>query len=382
LFTLANSDVARIVAWICIPFTSAYLLFNIFYKVSPKISSPRQPDIENQDYVYSIEKNLNRWFLYWLVLTAIEIAVSGGVPILWLITGGSKLYTEFGLPVIHVFVWTLLEVLAMGKLGLYLLYGKKRRLFIPLFQIFWGIVIVSRGMMLEAILQAIVLWILIRGLRIRSLIKITATLIMVVLAFGWFGDVRTGASAFRNLAQPTSNYPDWLPSGGLWAYIYATSPLANLTNTTLLTKPVNDALFSRTIVYMFPTPIRNAIYGEEIAAQLSGDMVGSNFNVSSAFIGPYLDYGFIGIGCYSALLGVIASYCWRKQSTFRDKVRYTIVAQCLLLTIFWNYLFYNPFLGQVFWIYFLFARRNFNLRKLSFVSAFPKTCEFHLAERR
>ncbi len=356
-----TSDVTRATAWICLPFGLAVVLFNVFYKLSPRMRSAPRKDIEDEDYLQRVERSLDRWFYRWVVLTLIEVAFSGGLPIIWMVTGSAKVYTEFGLPVIHVFIGSLLAVLALGKFGLYLLYGNRRRLFIPAFQLVWGIIIVSRGLIMGALIQAAVLWLCLRGVSLKRMIRVVSASVLAVLMFGYLGDLRSGSSSsFRDLARPTSNYPDWLPSGVLWFYIYVTSPLANLVNTGLTTKPADDPFFSRTILFMFPTPLRNAIYGKEFSEdpQTAGDLVTPSLTVSSAYVGPYLDYGFWGMGCYSALLGVISAYCWRRRSTFRDQLRYAIIGQCLVFSVFWNFLFYNPLLGQFFWIYLIFATRQ------------------------
>ena len=356
----STADVVRSMAWICLPFVLAVVFFTVFYDLSPKMRSGVQRDIEDPEYLGRVERSMDRWFYCWIALTVVEVGFSGGLPIIWLLTGSPKLYFEFGLPVIHVLVWTLLAVLAIGKLGLYLLYGNRRRLFIPAFQIFWGIIIVSRGLIMGALVQAAILWLCLRPVRLKTIFRGVAVSVLIVLMFGYMGDIRSGASSFRDLARPTNNYPQWLPSGVLWVYIYATSPLANLVHTTITTKPADDPFFSRTILFMVPTPLRNAIYGNEFFKdqEAGGDLITPALTVSSAYVGPYLDEGFFGMGCYSALLGVISAYCWRRRGGFRGKLRYVIIGQCLVFSIFWNFLFYNPLLGQVFWIYLIFARKQ------------------------
>ena len=355
-----QSEVTRTMAWICVPFALASVLFSIFYWLSPKMRSPSRKDVDDRDYLVRVERSMDRWFYCWIALTVVNVGFSGGLPIIWLLTGNSKVYDEFGLPVIQVFLTALLAVLALGKFGLYLFYGNRRRLLVPACQILWGVVTVSRGLIMGAVVQAAVLWLCLRGFNLKRVLRVFAASVLVVLMFGYMGDIRSGASSFRDLARPTSNYPEWLPSGVLWFYIYITSPLANLVHTTELSKPANDPLFSRTILFMFPTLIRNTVYGKRFSEDQvdAGDLVTSSLTVSSAYVGPYLDYGFWGIGWYSVLLGVISAYCWRRRSTFRDKLRYAAIGQCLLFSVFWNFLFYTPLLAQFVWIYIIFAQRQ------------------------
>jgi oligosaccharide repeat unit polymerase len=355
-----QSEVTRTVVWICVSFAVAVILFNIFYSLSPKMRLPFHKDIEDPDYLLRVEHSMDRWFLCWLAVTVVEVVFSGGLPIIWMLTGNARVYTEFGLPVVHVFLWSLLAVLAMGKFGLYLLYGNRRRLLIPVFQLLWGVIIVSRGQIMGALVQAAVLWLCLHAISLKKMLRAVIASVIIVLMFGYMGDFRSGSAMFREVARPTSNYPGWLPSGYLWFYIYISSPLANLVHTTEMSKPANDPFFSRTVLFMFPTPLRNAIYGQQFSEDQkdAGDLVTPTLTVSSAYVGPYLDYGFWGIGSYSTLLGVISAYCWRRRSTFRDKLRYAIVGECLLFSVFWNFLFYTPLLAQFVWIYVIFARRQ------------------------
>jgi oligosaccharide repeat unit polymerase len=358
-----QNEVTRAMAWICVPFALASMIFSIFYRLSPKIRSPFRNDVDNQDYLVRVERSMDRWFYCWIALTVIDVGFAGGLPMVWLLTGSSKTYTEFGLPVIHVFLTALLAVLAAGKLGLYLLYGNRWRLLIPAAQILWGILIVSRALIMGAVAQAVVLWLCLCGVTLKRVLRVFAASVLLVLIFGYMGDIRSGSDVFRQVARPTNNYPDWLPSGVLWFYIYITSPLANLVNTTEMSKPADDPLFSRTILFMFPNPLRAAMYGKQFSddQQGAGDLVTPTLTVSSAYVGPYLDNGFWGIGCYSALLGVISAYWWRRRNTFRDELRYMIIGQCLLFSVFWNFLFYTPLLVQFVWIYIIFARRRVSL---------------------
>lgn len=345
--------------WITAPFVAAVLIFNIFYAVSPK--RPVRfvgKDIDDEAYLESVEHELNWWFKCWIVLTVVEVVFCGGVPIVWLLLGSSKVYAEFGLPVIHVFVSSLLAVLALAKLGLYLLRGDRRRLFIPILQVLWSVAIVNRGQIIIAMIQCVVLWLCLRGANFKVLLRTALTLIVTILLFGYVGDARTGAASFRNLAQPSQNYPDWLPSGVLWVYVYITSPLGNLVNTSFTSTSSHDILFPRTIFALFPNPIRDAIYGKDFGLESMGNLVSENLNVSSAYIGPLKDNGYIGIACFSLLLGIMAAYSWKKRRKFRNQLLYAIVAECIVLTVFWNFLFYTPFLGQIFWIFFLFRQRK------------------------
>lgn len=369
LLVFTTGEVASMASWIIAPFTAGYFIVHLFYAVSPTSKHPTTAN-NNEDYLKWIENKLDWWFRCWIILSIIEIAFSGGVPLEWLLTGSSKDRNDFGLPIVHVFVVTLLSVLALAKFGLYLLRGDRRRLYIPALQILWSFVVISRGMMIVTLVQSIVLFICIKGITIKKVRWFAAVSIVTIVLFGYVGDLRQGDdSYFRTLALPSASYPDWLPSGTLWAYIYITTPIGNLINTSHISKPSYNILFPNTIYHMFPEVIRDALYGKDTGLGLGGDLVYGPFNVSTAYVGPFMDYGYAGIACFSLLIGIISSYFWRKRRIFKYQLLYSIMVQCLALSIFWNFLFDTSFLGQLIWIYLLFSKWAFR--------AFPRRMVLH-----
>ena len=363
LLVFSTSDAARAIAWILLPFWGVWILAALMWGLSPKIApSSARFDITDPDALQAIERRVNRLFLYWLALTLIEVVFSGGVPLLWLLRGANKDYTKFGLPVIHVFAGSLIGVLGATNVALYLLRGGRRRLAIPAFHLLWGVVIVSRGLIMVTLLEYGILWACLRGIRPKVIFRGMVAAVLMVLMFGYLGDMR-GVGQFRKVARPTENYPEWLPSGVLWLYIYISSPLQNLIQTTTSMTPADDLLFPRTLIDVYPTPLRNALFGKDYAEeQASGDLIESSLNVSSAFVGPFRDYGFFGISSYSGVLAILALFAWnRRRRTLRDQIFYAVVVECLILTVFWNFLFYNAFASQFFWIFYIFRSGRFRL---------------------
>ena len=185
-----------------------------------------------------------------------------------------------------------------------------------------------------------------------------SAVIVLVLIFGYVGDFRTGAKVFRNLAEPTKQYPAWLPSGVLWGYIYLTTPVGNVVNTAVSDVPVYNPLFPNTTSLLFPTVLRTAIYGESAADNaLSGNLITNAFNVSTAYVGPFQDFGYLGMIGFSTLLALIAYLSWIDQS-LRGAALYAVIGQCVILSVFFNHLFYLPIITQVIWIYFFLHGRG------------------------
>jgi hypothetical protein len=167
-----------------------------------------------------LETKLKTWFEVWVLVSLVEIYVSGGLPIGWLFTGNTKTYVDFGIPSLHGVVNALLTAIALCRFSLFLLTGKKRHLYIPIFALLWSVIAITRQLMLVSLIEFALIFLQIRPIRWATFVKIAAGFLVFVLGFGFIGDLRQGSpDGFRALAQPSEDYPEWFPSGFLWAYI-------------------------------------------------------------------------------------------------------------------------------------------------------------------
>jgi oligosaccharide repeat unit polymerase len=347
LLRYTTAETLDIAAYLVLPFLSVVLVYLALSYFSRWAFGSREmkftPNFE------LLTKRLHRWFIFWAIVSCIEIVVSGGMPILWLVQGSSKTYFDFGIPTIHGFMNSLLLSMALISAALYGILKRKQYLLLPAFVLLWSILAITRNMMIVIILEVSLLLLQLQRVRFKTIFKSVCGFAVVVLVFGFIGDFRTGAEAFRFLAQPTKNYPDWLPSGLLWVYIYLVTPLNNLVNTSQITHPLYNVLFPNTLSSLLPTVLRKMVYGQEISTLATGDLVTHAFNVSTAYAGPFQDFGYAGMILFSSLIGLVSMYFWKKTS-LRDLLIYTVLAQCLLLTVFFNHFFLLPIISQIIWL--------------------------------
>lgn len=348
-----TSLVVQTVCWIIIPFFTVAAGWVGWRVLTHKPSHSRAQEISiPSDEFDQIDRLLRRSFAIWILLTIVEIIVSGGLPILWLIRGSSKTYFDFGIPTVHGFLNSLLLSIGVCQIALFAFDNKKKRLMVPGFIVVWSVIVVTRNMMMVLIIEGAITWGLLRGFSSRKILKAFAALVVLVLIFGYIGDFRSGAEAFRNLAQPTDDYPAWLPSGVLWGYIYLTTPVGNVVNTVVFGNPVNNLLFPNTTSLLFPSVLRSIIYGNGAADEaFSGNLVTDAFNVSTAYVGPFQDFGHLGLVLFSILLAVVALITWSRRS-LRGIAIYAVIGQCVVLSVFFNHLFYLPVITQVIWLFF------------------------------
>jgi oligosaccharide repeat unit polymerase len=356
ILVYSTEDVVVTSLWIWIPIAIVSVLFYAFRGMALSISRSKndrwQPDLDR------IEKRLKVWFGVWLVAAIFETIVSGGVPLLWLFQNTTKNYDSYGVTSVHGIVKSLFIAIALCRFSLWVLTGERRHLRMPIFALGWALILIDRSMFLVCVIEYVVVYLRFRKVRAGALLKIAMGGVLFIVGFGIIGDLRLHGSSdvFRALAQPTDNYPTWLPSGILWAYIYAATPVNNLVHSMHLTAPLHSLLFPNTLALLFPTAIRQLIYGSEWWTPLAGELVNNAFNAATAYIGPYQDYGYLGVVLFSCIITFVCQKYWFCGS-LKDTLKFAVVTQCLILTLFYNHLFALPIIFQVVWFEVFFSRR-------------------------
>ena len=361
LLGATNAEATSAVAIILVPFAVVMGGATLYFHLAPKVRIQRKQLLSNSaeiDELPHLKRRLKRWLFVWMFMSAVEIVVSGGVPLVWLFTGNPKTYADFGIPTLHGLLNSMLLALGLCYTAIFARYGGKRYLLGSVAIVGWAVLVVTRSMIIVNVLQTGMAIVLYRGMPAKLAIKLVALALIIVIGFGALGDLRTGATNFLVVAQPTEAYPQWLPSGVLWVYIYLTTPINNLVHTMALVHPADSPLFPNTVAPLLPSVVRKIVYGESASSALSGELVDTAFNVSTAYIGPFQDYGAIGMMCFSFLISLVAAFYWWRAN-FRDELIYVVIGQCLLISVFFNYFFSLPIITQVIWLYvFLSPRRS------------------------
>ncbi|CAN5398749.1 hypothetical protein BH10ACI4_BH10ACI4_12290 [soil metagenome] len=342
-----STDILAVITYLITPFLFVTIIYLSFFYFSRFAFG--QTDALQASNFELLRSRLRGWFIFWIVMSCIEIVVSGGIPILWLVQGNPKTYMDFGIPTVHGFMNSLLLSIALINAALYGVLKQKKYLLIPAFVIFWSVLAVTRNMMIVIVLEVSLLLLQLTRVRFTTFLKVLSGGIVLILVFGFIGDFRTGGEAFRLLAQPTDNYPEWLPSGLLWGYIYLVTPLNNLVHTVQRTQPLYNPLFPNTLSSLLPTVVRGIVFGADSTSLGTGDLVTEAFNVSTAYAGPFQDFGRAGIVLFSSMIGAVSMIFW-KRTSLRDLLIYTVLAQCLILTVFYNHFLLLPIITQVIWL--------------------------------
>jgi len=362
LLLYSTSEAGRVVFYIWMPFA----LVALVHVPIRKILAAEYPLHRSTEPIKSsiLDKQLRVAFRIWMAVTIVEIIVSGGIPIVWLVLGSTKTYRDFGIPSLHGLVNSFLFTIGLCRFALFLTTSEKRHLRVPAFILIWSILVVTRNMMLVSLIQFAILFVRLRPIKMSTVFRFAVAIAGFVLLFGAVGDYRSGSSdLIRKWAQPTDNYPDWLPSGLLWVYIYAATPVNNLIYTIEVSPPLNNPLFPNTSATLFPSVLRGVLYGDQLGEAESGQLIDATFNVSTAYIGPYQDFGLAGIALFSALTAFACLQFWHRKD-LKSVLIYVVLAQCLILGLFWNQFLSLPIITQIFWLQVFFRRRSVSKSKV------------------
>lgn len=339
---------------IAVPFLCGCALVSaINYRLQPHSATPGELRADFSRQLTACWRSLSGKLMFlsllWAGISAVEVVVSKGIPIVWIFTGAGKSYQDFGIHSLHGFTNSLLLASSVISLALYFQTRRRSFLIMPVVSTFWAILVVSRNLLLVNVVQLFILWFRYYARNVGRILSRSLIFGFAILyVFGAVGDARTGADRFVGLAEPTVTIPAWVPSGFFWAYVYITTPLDNMVYNVLNVEPTMEPTLPNTLSSLLPSVVRSSLVSANDSA--SEDLVSQAFNASSAFIGPYQDQGLPGVFVFSALIGIACTIFWYKRSLF-GHFGYCVLAQCLFFSNFWNHFLDLPVIFQLFWFY-------------------------------
>lgn len=300
--------------------------------------------VENDDVISIVL--IKRMFVVWLALSAVEVVVSGGIPIVWSLLGSSKTYFDFGIPSLHGFLNGFAQVIAC--LAFYLIItkcrSKKGAASIIVFIYMYFIMIVTRQVIITLSMELLFIYIF-----IKKNIKVSQVIAIVMgstLVFGILGNIRTGYESFIEVSRLNVTIPAAF-SGVLWVYMYLVMTLANINNLVLC--PDLKIHASTVFSELIPNAISN-LFNESSAIQqdrqyMSTLLVTPNYNVSGYFRDYYAWCNIGGVILIASVYGLIGGITYRLYKTShneRNCILYSISLCIITLSFFFDMLTYLP----------------------------------------
>lgn len=290
--------------------------------------------------------------LRWLAIAfvaglSLEIAVSGGAPLLGLLgIGADILYTEFGIPGFHglmnAFFYSFCAMtFARSITGP---TSTKHKILLGLVSLAYPALGMSRQVLISLMLQYLIIYVSFRRLSPSTTLRVVVGFVAAFLIFGYLGDLRSGRDSIIALAQPTFDYPDWLPSAFIWFYIYVCTPLNNV-NFNIGIAPHYFPF--ETIGTLIPSFARDSFLGV-LDGRQDWELVSESFNVSSLLQSLVTDFGVVGTIFFTFVAGIAFSRLLRRSATRPGSFFATVVfLHGIALSFFANLLFHLVFLFQI-----------------------------------
>ena len=321
----------------CVSFILSYFLLNDFYR------------IKNIKSIYftkiNISNTLKYVFYLWFLLSLFEIGYFRSIPILSIFGLGEGAYTEWGIPSLHGLLNSMILVISNYCLYLYIQTKEKKYLKYFLLCLIWPLMLITRQLFMSMAVQGILVYFFFNKLKIKNVLRFGVLALFIILLFGIVGDLRSGSSdSFIAIAQPSSNYPTFLPSGFLWVYIYITSPLNN----------VNFNIHDYALFNFNPSPLLSSILPSFIRDKITFWGQANNFklvddllNVSSMFPNYLSAFGYIGSIFFYFLMGLTFNFIYFKTKKERVNIKWVFILVVVLHNILFS-LFVDFFSSLVF----------------------------------
>jgi oligosaccharide repeat unit polymerase len=340
----------------CSAFAFAYMIYFLMYKnpiLYPYFDIKKNFTQIINDNVF---KKIKKLVFFWIICTGIEIIIAGNLPLLSILGFGKFVgYTDFGIRGLHGFLNSIFLFLASFYFLKYKITLERKNIFIVLFMIAWTILVVNRQLMLSLLIELLFLHLITTKIKIKKLLKLIALVILAIVAFGLMGDFRSGREHFLEIASPNFYYPDYLPSGFLWVYIYMLTPLNNVNFNITTIEPTYIPL--ETIILLFPSFLRDNITSFIDRPEQNFILVHDSFNMSSFYPALLIDYG-IELLFFPLLLSALLFLHTMHKSNNNIKFALTlaIFLHAIAMSVFTNFFTHIVFVMQIFIVIYVFNR--------------------------
>lgn len=316
-------------------------IYSIFYFIRIKNNSIRINKFRGSIFsIFKFKKILNTLFSIWFILTFIEILHFKGVPLISVLVfkDYGKDYTTFGLPTLHGLLNACYFTITTGQYIYYKYTGDKSSLVRFRYLLLWPIFLMSRALLLWILIEYLCCYLFFNKLNIQKIFKILIVLFSFITIFGLIGDNRSENSEIRFtdkfISDQYQDIANVLPSGFVWVYLYATTPLNNIVYNIENLAPKYD--FYYTFAALIPSFLREKFYPKNSSGTLV--LYEEAFNVSSYFSNYLFDLGIIGTIIFVALLQFIVClvYFSAKSMKVGSIISYSAIFYALFTSVFFD----------------------------------------------
>lgn len=284
------------------------------------------------------------WWLFGLGF-GFEIVLFGGLPLPGMLGIGANLgYTEFGVHGFHGLLNAIFFAVCIVKFTEGMLNPAKKPLKFALLSFLYPVMCMSRQVLISLLVQYFFVYFSIKRPSPRVFLRAGAVFCVMLLAFGYLGDLRSGREHIIEYGQPAFEYPEWLPSAFIWFYIYLCTPLNNV-NYNIDIKPSYFPL--ETAQSLIPSFARDS-FVSAVGGTKQWDLVNETFNVSSLLQALLSDFGVGGAIAFTLFWGIIFARLLRRAGSVPAAYfAIIVILHGVSLSFFANMLFHLIFVFEI-----------------------------------
>jgi len=334
-------------------FSFVLLIFfcNIFFTIGMKIETKVEVLLNKLVFTSNYIGVTLVFFVLGTLANTYEYTVVG-----WPIFLENKVTRGENLHYLHYVTNFLIYSLLLSYVGIRLREKKMKffMIFVFILSLVELLVWLNRGPMLLLIILIFIfeLLIAIRKNSINKYLKIiTISLIIFILLFGLFGDMRV-SYVMENIYGHTINYHygmnEWVPTSLVWIYIYSTSTFENFRDM-FYNQEIIDFKYGLLLVYPFVAPFFKQFYDSQYDTYPYLDDI-AGLNVSSFLESAFNDFFIFGPYIYVLYM----SYMFSIGLKFFDRGIYGFLAYISVLNMGVWMFFVNGFAIGPFMIGFIF----------------------------
>ncbi len=302
--------------------------------------------VNSSEKIESYLRIIKKIAFFWLAGTFIEVILFKGIPFISVVFLGnySLDYSSFGIPTIHGLLNACYYTITASFFLHYIITKNKKSLFKVLVLLTWPILVMSRAVLLWVLVEIFCMYLLMRKIRIMNILKILVVFLFVIVLFGYLGDNRSEAVSNNNF---TSNFVNTeymevaarLPSGFVWIYLYATTPINNIVWSISDIQPTYN--FEHTLLSLVPSFIRDNMQVFQVSSNRGVTLYEEAFNVSSYFANFLNDFGLVGSVLFIALLQIfiVKTFFSAKSGKFGSMIAYAAIFNAVFMSIFYDFFF-------------------------------------------
>ena len=336
-----------------VSFNIAFLIFS--YNKLKVNQAAKKRDLKKSVLVLIKSKSkikyIKKIFFIWLILILFETIYYGGIPLIWKLLGLGGSYATFGIPSLHGFInslsWFILSISFLH----FLKNKDNESLKIIVFINVVYILLLARQSIITEVIQFTAIYMLTRKIKIKKLLLIG---LFTIIGFGIIGNIRTDPTHLIISSHLIWNeIPQYL-IGFIWVYMYIMTPIVNVgyffDNFKMFTYGGSS------LITFLPTAVSNVLKLKVV--DTTSYLISPVYNVSSALLIPYQDFGTVGVSLFSLFIGAWGGMLFKKVKSNREDERnicnFSVYLGIISLTFFSNMLLSLPIITQFIYINILF----------------------------